>query len=114
MNIMEKRERAKLKKKIIADIESLKSDIASLEKTTKPIAPDVAIGRLTRMEPIGSRNISEANLRSARSRLPKLQRALERIEEPDFGTCSECGEAIPVGRLLLMPESARCVHCAGA
>ncbi|WP_415713596.1 TraR/DksA family transcriptional regulator [Maridesulfovibrio sp.] len=29
-----------------------------------------------------------------------------------FGECEECGEGIPIARLLALPESRFCVHCA--
>ncbi|MDT8317813.1 MAG: TraR/DksA C4-type zinc finger protein [bacterium] len=105
-------EKEKVKSKITEEIESLRQSISSLEEMSKPVAPDVSLGRLTRMEAISSRGISEANLRSSRSRLSMLMSALKRIDDPDFGICIECEEPIPAGRLLIMPESRKCVHCA--
>ena len=110
---MKTEEKLKLKKKIVKDLKLLKKSILSLEQTSKPVAPDNAIGRLTRMEALNSQGINEANLRASKSRVSMLKRALTRIDDdPEFGTCIECEEAIPTGRLLLMPESLRCVHCA--
>ena len=40
----------KIKKKITQDIELIKKEIRELEEKTKPISPDVSIGRLTRQE----------------------------------------------------------------
>ncbi len=104
-------EKKKVKLKIAQEIESLTASISSLEEMSKPVAPDVSIGRLTRMEALSSQGISEANLRSSRSRLSMLQSALKRIDDPEFGICIECEEPIPTGRLLIMPESRKCVHC---
>lgn len=110
---MNAEEKKKLKKKIVEEISRLKKSIASLKQTSKPVAPDDAIGRLTRMEAMSSQGINEANLRASRSRLSMLERAFIRVEDdPEFGICIECEEAIPIGRLMLMPESLRCVHCA--
>ncbi|MBU0691584.1 TraR/DksA C4-type zinc finger protein [bacterium] len=105
-------ERAEIKKKIISDIEETKRSIADLEQLTKPIAPDDAIGRLTRMEAINSRSINEASLNQARAKLNKLERALERVDKEDFGICVVCEQPIPVKRMLLMPEAIKCVRCA--
>ena len=112
---MNDRERATLKDHILIEIESLRNDIVSLKKLVQPIAPDNAIGRLSRMEAIGTKSINEATLAKALVKLEKLKAVLTNIEDddPDFGLCIECGEAIPTGRIMLMPESRMCVQCAG-
>jgi DnaK suppressor protein len=109
---MTNEERVQIKDKILSDIEETKASIAELTELTKPIAPDDAIGRLTRMEAINSRSISEASLNQARAKLNKLERALERVEKPDFGICAACEQPIPLKRMLLMPEAIKCVKCA--
>lgn len=37
--------------------------------------------------------------------------ALERLDAGTYGTCLECGTAIPYERLSVMPETDRCVAC---
>ena len=93
-------------------IRKVEEEIARCKEETKPVAPDNAIGRLTRMEAINAKSIKEANLRSATQRLQKLKIALSKIDEAQFGVCAECGEMIAFGRLLARPESSRCVECA--
>ena len=105
-------EKVKIREKIIEEISSLEGKISSLSEAAKPVSPDNAIGRLTRLEAMGSQGISEANLRAAKGRLSLLEGALTRINRPDFGLCMECEEPIAIGRLMLMPESTRCIHCA--
>jgi DnaK suppressor protein len=108
---MTEEERKDLKKKILCLIDGLRDGIKSLEEASRPVAPDNAIGRLTRMEAISARGISEASLNSARARLTRLQNAINRIDTPDFGLCSICEEPIPLKRLMLIPETTRCVRC---
>ncbi len=105
-------EKEKLKSSIIDAIKDIKQDIKALIELSKPIPPDNAIGRITRMEAINSKSINEAALTSARNKLAGLERALDQIDDPDFGYCSVCEELIPVKRLMLMPESTMCVNCA--
>jgi len=93
-------------------IAALKEDIEAYRELTKPIAPDAAIGRLTRMEAIGSKSINEAALRKAEGKLTRLERALRAMDDPDFGLCRECEEPIPFARLMAMPESDLCIRCA--
>jgi DnaK suppressor protein len=109
---METEKKEKLKLHIKDEIEGLKEDIKSYELLTRPISPDNAIGRLTRMEAIGSKSINEAALNNSKYRLSKLERALTIIDDPDFGLCSACEEPIPYARLMVIPETDFCVECA--
>ncbi len=43
--------------------------------------------------------------------LRALQAALERINQPDYGLCVQCGKGIPFGRLQVEPQALRCVVC---
>ncbi len=109
---MQEQEKKKLAHQMRAKIESVKKDIVSYKERTQPVAPDDAIGRLTRMDAIGNKSINEAALREAQNTLAKLQRALKMIDRPGFGMCRECDEPIPVARLMIMPETDMCVECA--
>lgn len=109
---MEKEQREKLKAHILEKMESLKADIAAYKEVTKPVSPDNAIGRLTRMEAISSKSINDAALKKAKDTMARLTRALDNIDTPDFGLCIECEEPIPFARLMVMPEASLCVRCA--
>jgi len=101
-----------IKKKVYSEIDTLRKEISSLEKEIRPIEPDNAIGRLTRMEAINAQSMQEANLNSAKVRLKKLENTLGRIDDDEYGICCDCEEPIAFKRLLLLPESLRCVQCA--
>ena len=105
-------ERQELKRKIEEEIEAQKTLIASLQETSKPVAPDNAIGRLSRMEALNDRAVSEASLNVAQTKLSRLETALGKVDQPDFGICVSCDHPIPSGRIVLMPEATRCVPCA--
>ena len=109
---MENKEKAKLKANIEEKLIAIQEDIASYELLTKPVSPDNAIGRLTRMEAINSKSINESVLRKARDTRSQLERALAKIDNPDFGLCRECEEPIPTARLMVLPETDLCVQCA--
>ena len=110
---MEKKQKEKLRNLIREKIEVQKKDITSYKELIKPISPDNAIGRLTRMEAISSKSINEAALSGAKRILSGLESALKMTDDPDFGLCRVCEEPIPFGRLMIMPESDLCVQCAG-
>ena len=109
---MDTEQRQQFAQKIQAAITTTEKDIAALEQLTKPIAPDNAIGRLSRMEALSSKSVNEALLVTAWQRLGRLKHALANLDEDDFGICMECGEPIPMGRILAMPDATRCVQCA--
>lgn len=109
---MTKEQKENLQKHIKKKIAMLQKDIISYKELTKPISPDSAIGRLTRMEAINSKSINEAALREAKYALSKLEQALKTIDDSDFGLCTECEEPIPFGRLMILPETDLCVACA--
>jgi DnaK suppressor protein len=109
--MLSQQEREKIKNTIINKIEAAREEIAELEELTKPIPPENAIGRISRMDAINNRSINEAALRQTKEKLVNLQLALSNIESNTFGKCTRCGNEIPLGRLFIMPESTRCVKC---
>jgi RNA polymerase-binding protein DksA len=51
---------------------------------------------------------------NARDLLGKVDEACERMEAGTYGDCAECGKAIPVTRLEVLPYAKLCVDCASA
>lgn len=98
--------------KINSEITKIKSRIEELRELTKPIAPDCAIGRISRMDAINNKTINENALRKAENKLKGLEVALQNVNDTDFGICAKCSKEIPLGRILLMPHSRFCVYCA--
>lgn len=41
----------------------------------------------------------------------KIRDALERLEDGTFGICEECGEEIPLKRLMARPVTTLCIEC---
>ncbi len=50
--------------------------------------------------------------KNAEDLLGKVNDALIRIEDDDYGNCAECGTGIPVARLEVLPYTRYCVECA--
>lgn len=90
----------------------LRARLAGNAPAQDAIAPDNAIGRLTRMEAIQAQHITAAGRRQMQARLQQIKRALEQLAQGTYGQCVRCGEPIPRGRLDIMPETALCVTCA--
>jgi len=41
----------------------------------------------------------------------KINEALQKIDDGDFGHCEECGDDIGIERLKRMPEASLCIEC---
>lgn len=101
-----------IKQKVIDEIAKTEKLIIEYQEMTRPVAPDVAIGRVSRMDAINNKAVTESALRQAQEKLNKLKYVLSNIGSEDFGICMKCKTQIPVGRILIRPESIYCVNCA--
>ncbi|MDC0272255.1 TraR/DksA family transcriptional regulator [Crocinitomicaceae bacterium] len=109
---MNKDQKQDIKKRILEELKKTEEAILDYKESTKPISPENAIGRVSRMDAINNKSVVEAVLRKAEEKLNKLKRVLNKVDDADFGICIRCGEPIPIGRVLLMPQSRNCVRCA--
>lgn len=100
-----------LKEVINNSLHKLEKDIADFKESSRPVEPDNAIGRLSRMEAIGQKSVKDASLRRAETRKRNLLETLKRIDKEDYGICVECDEPIEWARLKSLPESVICVGC---
>ncbi|MEE3145467.1 MAG: TraR/DksA family transcriptional regulator [Bacteroidota bacterium] len=109
---MNKEDKQDIKKRILEELKKTEELILDYKESTKPISPENAIGRVSRMDAINNKSVVEAALRKAEEKLNKLKLVLDRVNDADFGLCMRCGNPIPIGRILLMPQSRNCVRCA--
>jgi DnaK suppressor protein len=101
-----------IKQKLLEEISLTKITIKEYKELSKPIEPDCAIGRVSRMDAINNKSVVEASLRQAESKLRNLQRVFSQLGSKEFGICLKCKKPIPIGRILIRPESLFCVNCA--
>ena len=101
-----------IEQKINEEISKTSALIKEYKELTKPISPDSAIGRVSRMDAINNKSVVEANLRQAESKLRNLKRVFSQLGSKEFGVCLKCKQPIPLGRILIRPESLLCVNCA--
>ncbi len=101
-----------LEKEIKSMIKNLQKEIIDLEESAAPISPENSIGRISRMDAINNKSVIEASLRNRKKKLSKLQLALSKVYQKGFGECASCGSQINPKRLMLMPQSDKCIKCA--
>ena len=72
------------------------------------------VGRLSRMDAMQAQAMSLETGRLRRLHLVKIDAALERIDEGDYGECFDCIEPINPRRLEADPTATLCIKCAEA
>ena len=112
LECMTPEEKAQIQARAERKREDLLDRIAEYRELTKPIPPNDAIGRVSRMDAINNRSVNEAALRQLEKELTQLDKAMSRMRDEKYGKCMACGDDIPPGRLMLMPGATRCVRCA--
>lgn len=104
-------EKDNIKELIIDEIKKTEELIVEYIEMTKPIEPDSAYGRISRMDAIINKSVVENSLRQSEKKLNSLKSALLKVDSPNFGKCKNCGIEIPLQRILIIPESPYCVNC---
>lgn len=103
--------KVEIKVQITSEIEKTEKLIQEYSELTKPVEPENAIGRISRMDAINNKSVTEAALRKSKDKLEKLKFALSKVDDDDFGRCIKCKKPIPLGRILIMPQARTCVNC---
>ncbi|MDH3665420.1 MAG: TraR/DksA family transcriptional regulator [Paracoccaceae bacterium] len=70
------------------------------------------VGRLSRMDALQVQAMAKETSRRRTAELKRIEAALTRLKEGEFGYCLECGEEIAVRRLELDPAAPLCINCA--
>ena len=109
---MNEEDKNKIFQKIKQEILDTKVKIKEYSELSKPIAPENAIGRISRMDAINNKSVVEAALRVSREKMEQLKAMQNKITDSDFGICKKCKKTIPFGRLIIQPHSKFCVMCA--
>lgn len=71
-----------------------------------------SVGRLSRMDAMQQQEMAQAEARRRTSDLARIEIALNRVTEGEYGWCAECGEAIAYKRLEIDPAAHLCIACA--
>lgn len=72
-----------------------------------------SVGRLSRMDALQQQAMAQATERQRAAELVKIEQALGRIDEGEYGYCVACGEEVGAKRLEIDPAATHCIRCAG-
>ncbi len=109
---MTEKDKIEVKRLLKEAIAKTQEDIQGYKDMSAPVETDDAIGRLSRMDAINNKSVTEAALRNAEEKLAGLEHALTQLDDPEFGQCARCSQEIPIQRILFRPQSRLCVNCA--
>lgn len=70
------------------------------------------VGRLSRMDALQAQAMSLETNRRRQIELQRIDAALQRLAEGDYGYCLGCGEVIAAKRLEFDPTAPVCIACA--
>ncbi len=80
--------------------------------STKTVELDQqSIGRLSRMDALQQQAMAIALEKRRETEIIRLNQALARIDEGEYGYCEDCGDDIPTKRLEINLSSTRCISC---
>ena len=72
-----------------------------------------SVGRLSRMDAMQQQAMAQATERQRAAEITRIDNALKRLDDGEYGTCVECGEDIGEKRLEIDPAATLCINCAG-
>ncbi|HJN60453.1 MAG TPA: TraR/DksA C4-type zinc finger protein [Alphaproteobacteria bacterium] len=104
-------------KKIKADLVARRQALVELAEDAQaaqaPVELDqTRVGRLSRMDALQGQAMAQETARRREQEVARIDAALKRVEEDEYGYCLACGEKIAAKRLALDPMAALCVTCA--
>ena len=105
--------------RLIDALEALRLELIGMIEGLQEAAATVELdqgqqGRLSRVDAIQAQRMAQAQQRRAQQRLERVEHILTCRGADDFGCCGDCGEVIPMPRLLARPDAVLCVECADA
>lgn len=102
-----------IRRRLEVEREGLHDIDASTAETRRPVELDqAAVGRLSRMDALQVQAMAKAVGARRQGRMQRIEAALRRLNENDYGFCTACGGEVPARRLDLDLTIERCVGCA--
>jgi len=96
-----------------AELAALDTDDALGADSQKTVTLDQqSVGRLSRMDAMQQQAMAKATQTRRAQLRRRIQTALARMEEGEYGYCTECDEDISLKRLDHDPTVPTCINCA--
>lgn len=86
---------------------ALAGDLSLLKELNSQTSGDVVDAALDSVQDEISSQLAEVESRE----LARIEIALERMRQGEYGLCEACGTNIPMARLNALPYATLCIHC---
>ena len=86
-------------------------ELSQLLRSREHINVEPAADPIDEIQGAAARELAIVNLDRDSALLSQVHRALERIQEGEYGLCEDCGEPISPRRLQAISWATRCIHC---
>ena len=104
-----------LRTRLITQQRELTEQLHNADATTKPVTLDQqSVGRVSRIDAIQQQQMAIANQQQTNDVLQRIELALARMDDDNYGACLECGEPIAHARLQAQPFAGLCIDCQSA
>lgn len=105
---------AELRADLETQLARLERSMVVSEEATRTVELDQqAVGRLSRMDSLQNQSMSRNLQEREQARYGAIRAALARMDAGTYGRCTQCGDDIAPGRLMVMPEGEHCSGCGG-
>ncbi len=99
-------------------LEQRRRELEEVSKTATEAAATVEldqqkVGRLSRMDALQAQAMSIETNRRRQLEMQRIQTALQRLDNAEYGICVSCDEGISLQRLQINPATPVCIDCAG-
>ena len=102
-----------LKTRLIEQREALLDVAESTREAAQTVELDQArVGRVSRMDALQAQAMAKESDRRRLLALQRIDAALQRIEDGNYGNCLSCDELIMANRLAVDPAALLCIDCA--
>lgn len=110
---MDTKRLSKLKKALVAERDELARLVLATEADRKPVELDQSSqGRLSRLDAIQVQEMALEQERRRAAEITRINAALRRMDEDEYGYCVSCGDDIAPARLDNNPAVPTCIACA--
>ncbi len=102
-----------LRAELTARLKELHSMSADTKDDRKPVELDqTSVGRLSRVDALQGQAMAMAQEKRRYDEIKRIEAAIRRIDEDEYGYCVKCGEAIDAARLAVDATIPTCIKCA--
>ncbi len=98
---------------LTARLDELRAMSAGSKNDRKPVELDqTSVGRLSRVDSLQGQAMAMAQEKRRYDEIKRIEAAIQRVDDGEYGFCLKCGEPIDAARLAVDATIPTCIACA--